>query len=266
VQDLYRDWLDLYDLQHDALSDDAGFFVALAGYLDLRPDHTILELACGTGRLLAPLLEAGYRVAGVDLQEAALERARRRLAPWGDRARLVRADMRDYALDQRFPLAFIGLNSFLHLLSAGDQLACLRCTRRHLRAAGLLAIDVQNPLTFLGGNAVPDVPRHRFTARDPHTGETVMQFGIERVDEAAQTVAVTLFVDRIAADGTLTRRLTCLTLRFVLRFELEALLRAASFTPEKCYGTYDLDPYTAESPRLIVLARAAGEGYRNGEG
>jgi hypothetical protein len=164
--------------------------------------------------------------------------------------------MRDYALGQQFPLAFAGLNSFLHLLSADDQLACLRCTRRHVRDDCLFVVDTQNPLAFLGGTADAAVPRHRFTARDPQTGETVMQFGIEQVDEAAQTISVTLFADRIAADGTLTRTLAAMTLRFALRFELEALLRATSFTPEQCYGTYDLDPYTTESPRLILLARA----------
>jgi SAM-dependent methyltransferase len=256
VHDVYRDWLDLYDLEHDALADDAEFHVALAGYSGLTPGDTVLELGCGTGRLLAPLLAAGYRVAGIDREEAALARARRRLAPWVGRWRLVHADMRDYDLGQRFPLALAGLNSFLHLLSADDQLACLRCTRWHVRDDGLFVVDTQNPLAFLGGTADATVPRHRFTARDPQTGETVMQFGIEQVDEAAQTISVTLFADRIAADGTLTRMLAAMTLRFALRFELEALLRAASFTPEQCYGTYDLDPYATESPRLILVARA----------
>jgi SAM-dependent methyltransferase len=251
----YRDWLDLYDLQHDALTEDAVFYVNLAAYAGLQRDDTVLELACGTGRLLAPLAEAGYRVVGLDREEAALARARQRLSPWAARARLVRGEMSDYALGERYTLVFAGLNAFMHLLTSDEQLACLHCTRRHVTDDGFLAIDMQNPLSFLG-NADADALRHRFTARHPQTGDLVMQFGIEHIDEAEQTVSTSLISDVVEAGGTVTRRLSTLSLRLVFRFELEALLRAASFTPEGCYGSYDLDPYATESLRLIVLARA----------
>ena len=255
MQDYYGAGVDLYDLQHDTHADDLSFYVAFATHLGLRPGDAVLELACGTGRLLAPLLAAGYRVAGIDREEAALARARTRLAAWGDSLLLVQADMRDYTLGRQFRLALLGLNAFQHLHSADDQLACLRCTRRHLPAGGVLVIDLQNPLSFLGG-ADGDVLRHRFTAVHPETGETIMQFGLERVDEAAQTITVSLMTDTIGSGGVVTRRLSTLDLRLVFRFELEALLRETGFSPQGCYGTYDLDPYTSTAPSLIVVARA----------
>ncbi|GAC1436074.1 MAG: class I SAM-dependent methyltransferase [Chloroflexota bacterium] len=255
MQDVYRDWLDIYDLHHDSHTDDADFYPSLAGHAGLTTGEPVLELACGTGRLLAPLLAAGYTAVGIDREEAALARASRRLAGWQEQVLLVQADMRDYDLGQRFRFAFAGLNAFLHLRDADEQLACLRCTRRHLHAGGRLAIAMQNPLSFRGGPD-GDLLRHRFTLPHPETGETVMQFGREEVDEAAQTVTVALMTDVIGSSGAVTRRLASLTLRLVFRFELEALLRAASFLPEGCYGTHDLDPYVSTSPSLIVLARA----------
>src|SRR5215210_3111876 len=57
-EDPYAELPDLYDLEH------AGF-----------SDH-ILELGCGTGRVLAPLAAAGHRVIGIDRSRAMLDRAR----------------------------------------------------------------------------------------------------------------------------------------------------------------------------------------------
>lgn len=83
-----------------------------------------------------------------------------------------------------------------------------------------------------------------------------MQFSLETLDAAAQRVDLTVITDSIAESGVVTRRLASLSLRLCFRFELEALLRCGSFAPDACYGNYDLDSYTADSPRLICVARA----------
>ncbi len=252
--DIYRDWLDVYDLQHDTLPD-AGFYVELARHLGLTPGDLILELGCGTGRLLAPLVAKGYRVVGVDREAAALDKARERLTPWLPRVQLVQADMRSFTLSDHVSFVFAGLNTLMHLATTDDQLACLRAARRCLKDDGLFVIDLQNPLSFLH-DSDGDVARHRFTGHDPRSGDTIMQFSLETLDAAAQRVDLTVITDSIAESGVVTRRLASLSLRLCFRFELEALLRCCSFALDACYGNYDLDSYTADSPRLICVARA----------
>lgn len=64
MSDLYSSRPDLYDLMHADQQSDAQFLADLAAGLGERA--TVLELGCGTGRLLLPLLHAGARVVGLD--------------------------------------------------------------------------------------------------------------------------------------------------------------------------------------------------------
>ncbi len=97
-----------------------------------RTGGPVLELACGTGRLTAPL-----GAVGLDVDADMLAGARRR----GVR-RLVRADMRRFALAQRFALVALPYNSLQLLVDDADAVACLRCAVSHLAPGGMLALEV----------------------------------------------------------------------------------------------------------------------------
>src|SRR5918997_6900728 len=89
-EDPYAQLPDLYDLEHAGFSDDVELYLRLA---DVVGDP-ILELGCGTGRVLAPLAAAGHRITGVDRSRSMLDRARSALqahvrAHGGDLSRRV---------------------------------------------------------------------------------------------------------------------------------------------------------------------------------
>jgi S-adenosylmethionine-diacylgycerolhomoserine-N-methlytransferase len=63
--------------------------------LEARPGMQVLDVGCGTGHNLAPLLRAGARVAAIDCSPAMLERARRRVDGHGMHSR-VAFDSRPY--------------------------------------------------------------------------------------------------------------------------------------------------------------------------
>ena len=135
----------LYDLD---LIDDPGdldLYLALAD----RAEGPILELAVGTGRVAIPLVEAGHRVTGVDLDPAMLERARARAHDTAgeDRLTLVEADIVGLRLADAgsFGLAFIALNSLLVLPTRSSQRAALRAMADHLAPGGLAVVDVWLP-------------------------------------------------------------------------------------------------------------------------
>ncbi len=71
----YVDFAEYYDFDH-AITQDVGFYLDFAH----RCRSPILELACGTGRLVIPLAEAGFEVYGVDVSENMLAICRRKVA------------------------------------------------------------------------------------------------------------------------------------------------------------------------------------------
>ncbi|MEZ4771387.1 MAG: class I SAM-dependent methyltransferase [Caldilineales bacterium] len=241
-----------YDLDYDSFQEDVAMYLGFAE----RTGGPLLELGCGTGRLLLPLADAGFDVTGVDMSEQMLAIARAKLdaADLSEQVTLVQADMRDVRLEQRYRLAFIAINSFMHLTTMEDQLAALRTWRDALAPGGLLIIDVYNPnpQRLLEADGRVEMQGRWF---DPDTGATVMKHFTRTLDDARQLQHVLFIYDEVLPDGTVRRTLAPFQARYLYRFEGELLLDKAGFTPEQVYGSYDLDPYASDSERMIFVAR-----------
>src|SRR5688572_22282202 len=83
--------------------DDVEFFVNQARMLG----GPVLELACGTGRILEPIAGAGFAATGVDLSPGMLAEAHRKSKAGATSSRYIQADIRQFSLDERFALIFI---------------------------------------------------------------------------------------------------------------------------------------------------------------
>jgi SAM-dependent methyltransferase len=240
-----------YDADDGAFADDVPFYCELAR----RTGGPILEAMCGSGRLLVPLAQAGYRVVGIDRSARMLALARDKLLAAGliERAELLEADICTAAPSGPFALAIIALNSFSHLTTTADQLAALRQIGEALQPGGLLALDLTNPdlraLVEANGELVLD---KTFALAD---GTQVQKFVAQQADTAAQLNDVTFIYDELDAEGRLHRCTLQFTLRWLYRYELEHLLARAGFQLEQLYGSYDLDAYSAESAVMLALAR-----------
>jgi len=135
-----------YDLDFGGLQDDLDFYLNWAR----SEGSPILEVGCGTGRVLTYLAQAGFQVTGVDSSASFLEVARQKLTgTLKKRTNLVQADMRQLALGREFSLAIVALNTFAHLTCLDDQLRALERIHRHLRPGGLLILDLGNPYGIL---------------------------------------------------------------------------------------------------------------------
>ncbi|MGN6360831.1 MAG: class I SAM-dependent methyltransferase [Thermomicrobiales bacterium] len=245
-----------YDLEFGEYADDLPLYRAFAA----RAVGPVLELGCGTGRALIPLAEDGWMVTGVDLSPALLALARDAAARAGVAARvtLVQDDIRTLAAlgRRRFALAFSAINSFFHLETQADQLAALSAVARRLRPDGVFIADLFPPhpdlLLEYDGRVV-----HAGAFRDPRTGERIDKFSTSTLDAAEQRIETTFFYDRVRADGAVQRTATPFVLRYTGRFELQLLLERAGFTGVTFYGSYDLEPFTAASERMIAIATRA---------
>ena len=124
---------------------DVGFFVEMAQ----AAGGPVLEIGCGTGRVLIPTARAGIEIVGLDLSPSMLAVCRSNLAQESAetqaRVRLVEGDMRDFDLDRQFALVTLPFRPFQHLTSVEDQIACLTTIHRHLAPGGRLVLDLFNP-------------------------------------------------------------------------------------------------------------------------
>ncbi|MBN1459378.1 MAG: class I SAM-dependent methyltransferase, partial [Armatimonadetes bacterium] len=232
---------------------DVPFWLSLAE----EAHGEVLEIACGTGRVLLPLAQAGVDITGMDISEGMLAVARRKLAEEAaevsGRVTLVQGDMTEFELGRQFGLVIIPFSAFQVLLTRADQRASLQRCRAHLKARGRLAIDVFNPRLSRLTSAEPVLEGPREFAGPG--GETVRWSGETEYDLATQTLRSRWRYERTAAGGQTTVSEHLLALRYFFRFEMEWMLEACGFQIEALYGDFERSEFTADSPELIFVAR-----------
>lgn len=247
----------LYDYEYRRRRADVTFYRRLARELGAE---SLLEMACGSGRVTLPLARDGRRVVGFDLSQPMLVRARARAERIGRgaRARLswFRGDMRAFALGRRFPLVLSAFNAMEHLYTRTDVAACLACVRDHLETGGRLAFDVQNPdLRWLGRD--PDKRWARTVFRDPSTGVRV-EYSTNHVYDAVSQIAFIKFYYQTLEEDPRDRTLSVVRLaqRKFFPAELEALLAVGGFSVEQRCGEFDGQPLASDSESQILVCRA----------
>jgi len=236
---------------------DITFFVEAAA----KSGGPVLEVGCGTGRVLIPTARAGIDVVGLDLSPDMLAVCRQRLrdepAAVQSKVTLLQADMRRFALGRAFSLVTIPFRSFQHLLTVEDQLSCLESIHQHLGTEGALILDLFNPsLDWLVNRPVGEelAEEPAFTMPDGRRvirrQKTLARDRFNQVDDHELIYYVT------HSDGREERLVHSFRLRYVFRFEAEHLLARAGFAVEHLYAGYDKSEYGSQYPgELLIVAR-----------
>jgi SAM-dependent methyltransferase len=109
----------------------------------------VLEIACGTGRVLIEIARKGIEIFGIDFSREQLTVLNSKLLKEPERTRnLVRVfngDMRTFSLDKKFRLAIIPFRPMQHMYTIEDQISALNAAKAHLLPEGILAFDVFYP-------------------------------------------------------------------------------------------------------------------------
>jgi SAM-dependent methyltransferase len=246
---------ELYDILLGELSYGIDFYVQLAR----EAKGPILDIACGTGRILLPCLQAGADGDGLDLFEPMLNGLRKKAAALKLTPHLYQADMSDFRLPRRYGLIMITFNAFIHNLTQEAQIRCLQLCREHLLPGGLLAFDTFFPgLETIG--APPATRVLELEMRDPRTGLPLRMYDTRTFDRVAQTQRSVNEIEQVNPDGNVQviHRSEFLT-RYVYKAEMALLLQMAGFPRWEIYGGFDRRPLTKETDSMIVLAWADGE-------
>ena len=132
-----------YDLafQSETLPE-ADFIEAACRKYAVGPVRTLLEPACGTGRLVVELARRGYQVLGLDINRKALAYLRRRLRRRGLRSLIFVADMSRFGLARPVDAAYCTFDSFRHLLTEQSALEHLNCMAEAVRPGGIYLLGL----------------------------------------------------------------------------------------------------------------------------
>src|SRR5262249_31358460 len=107
---------ELYDQALQGFQEDLGFWLDEARRAAPAPGRAarVLEVGCGTGRVLLHLQSQGIDVEGVDLHAPMLARLEAKAKALSLTPRVARGDMRDFTTPHRYHRVFIPFNAFAH--------------------------------------------------------------------------------------------------------------------------------------------------------
>jgi SAM-dependent methyltransferase len=247
---------DFYDyIPYHRERNDVAFFLDAAR----KYGQPILELGCGTGRILIPLAREGFQITGLDLSEPMLARCREMLSKETMETRdnnveLIKGDMRNFRIDKEFNLVTVPFRAFQHLLTVEEQISCLSSIWRHLKPDGRLILDLFNPSLHLltdenrlkesGDEPEFEMPDGRRVCRRQRFAKRNY---FEQVNECELIYYVTY------TDGSKERLVHSFPLRYLFRFEVEHLLARTGFSVEHLYGDYDKNHFGNSYPGEMIF-------------
>jgi len=251
----------LYDWEYRRRRDDVRFYCTLA---DER-GGPILDLGCGTGRLMLPLLRAGHVVVGVDQAPAMVARAAARIARVAPRSRrralLLRGDLRALPVARRFQFAIAAFHTIQHLASDRELGAFFAGVARTLRPGGWLAFDTFAPnAQFLRranrANAASGRRWARVRFTHPTTGRRTEYSESFRLDGRLLTSTF-----HYRGVGSRQRRAgrelrVDLVHRLLDPDDVRRLLARGGLELIACWGGFDGRPLDGETEQHVYLARA----------
>lgn len=214
----------------------------LASALNMQPGSRILDVPCGNGRHSLALAHRGALVTGVDLSEEYIAEAQRLSS--GIEAEWRISDMRYLPFESEFDGAFCFGNSFGYLNRKGTE-------------------------EFVGAVSRALKPGARFVVETGVAAESILASPLQRrwfmlgdmYLLCAQQYDPVL--SRLQTDYTFVRDGTSETRAawywVLTTAEIRGIFERAGFEVEGMYAGVDCVPYTLGSPRLILIARRAGE-------
>ena len=258
---LYQDELaQLYDVAVPDWPGEIAFYSHLVQ--QMPAEHpSILEIACGTGRVTVQLADLGHQIVGIDLSDEMLAFARTKSRQLAN-VRWVTADMRSFELAEAFGLAIVPAYSFQLLLTKTDQAACLRQIARHLQPGArlVLHLEKQDP------DWLASLPQSEFApfeasgeATHPGTGQRIRVSYAWSYNMTEHYVAVVIRYEVIGDSGEVVSGVDRGPLRMhcTSHDHLQEQFEAVGFAPEAIYGDFRGQPCNSDSEETIWIVRKA---------
>jgi SAM-dependent methyltransferase len=235
---------------------DAPFYVDLAK----ETGGPVLEIGCGTGRVLLATARAGIKIHGVDNSAPMLAVLRERIAHESATVQknitLHAGDMRDFRLNRTFALVTIPFRPMQQLFTVRDQLAALTSAAAHVAEGGTLAFDVFYPKNDVSKVRIGEerLEAEWSPASDP---EMVIRRYVrtESVDKIAQNYALTFFFRTYRNGQMIAEETDTLKMSYYTYPHLQALFLLAGLETVAEYGSFAKTPLDNTAEEMIFLLR-----------
>lgn len=259
MADRYEVSAKYYDEAYATLEDlrDLQFYLGMAR----RTGGPVLELGCGTGRVLLRIAQEGFKIHGVDSSPAMLDQLQQKLARTAqhvrDRVTISPGDLRSYRSQRKYALVIIPFRPLQHMYTVEDQIAALKTATFHLASDGVLAFDVFYPRfeSLLAGVGEETLELQWTPRNDPTT--TVRRYlRKQSVDKINQNFSAQ-FIYRTYRDDKLVKEETApLKMSYYTYPHLRALFLLAGLDIVEQYGSCDKAPLDHNANEMaFVLQR-----------
>jgi SAM-dependent methyltransferase len=235
---------------------DVPFYVDVAR----KSGGPVLEIACGTGRVLLPIAREGIEIEGVDNSESMLSILRHNLArePREVRERVTvhEGDMRDFRLARKFPLVIIPFRPLQHMYTVQDQVAALTTAAFHVAEGGRLVFDVFFP-NFEGipANIGKEILDLEWTI-DAEPRKIVRRyFRKKSYDKIQQTFSGEFVFRTYEGENLILEETGPLRMSYYTYQHLRALFLLAGLEPVEEYGSFAREPLDNTSQEMIFVLR-----------
>ena len=243
----------LYHLHHIDENEDIPFWLQLAKEMN----GPVLELGCGTGRLLLPLLKAGYETIGLDINFEMLSYFKGLLSTQLlEQVDVFQSDLENFHLEREFPFIFLACNT-LSTLPEETRLNAYSRIHEHLIGGGIFAVSIPNPISLA---SLPAQGESEIEASFSHpmTGNPIqVSSEWQRSD---RFIVFHWHYDHLLQDGQVERETIQSRHSLITPGEYQAELQAANLNPIKMFGDFAKTDYQKDSPYLIIIARK-GSGF-----
>lgn len=258
AEDEYRYEAELYDvLWADLNTLDLPFQLARTKEFG----GPLLELACGTGRVLLPCAEFVARAVGVDISPSMLSQGRANIAASrvdDGRIELVEGDFRTFRLDERFALVLAAGQPMYHLATEEDWLSALATVREHLLPGGRFATGVP----IFSEQVIAEYDRRLLFAgeiRHPRTGQRIAMWDFNAFDTEAQSITRRRVSEVLDEEGLVLESRHSLRKNYYRSPEqIRRLLTEAGFRIDREHGGFDESPFGPDSEYYVWVASVAG--------
>jgi SAM-dependent methyltransferase len=236
--------------------------VDLPFYLDLarRSRGPVLEIGCGTGRILLPIACHEIEIHGVHNSSAMLRILKSHLSsePLDVRKKvhLHKGDMRSFRLKRKFPLVMLPFRPLQHMFTLKDQLAALKTAAFHLARRGTLAFDVFYPKFDAISSGIGEEVKELEWSESGEPERVVRRFfRKDSVDKIHQKFNFTFIFRTNEGDRLVREESEPFALSYYTYPHLQALFQFAGLEIVKEYGSFSKTPLDNSADQMIFLLK-----------
>jgi SAM-dependent methyltransferase len=238
--------------------------IDLPFYLELarQSGGPVLEIGCGTGRVLLPTAREGIEIEGVDNSGPMLEVLRKHLAEEAPevraRVKLHEGDMRNFRLDRKFRLVTIPFRPMQHMYTLEDQLAALKSAAAHLEISGRLAFDVFYPkFEIIPTGIGEEILELEWHVDDDPSRIVRRYFRKESYDKIAQNFSATFIFRTYQGQKLVNEETEPLKMSYYTYPQMRALFAAAGLEIVEEYGSFKKTPLDNDAANMIFVLKKA---------